>query len=669
MTRGLTRPFLAGLLGLWLVVPVGSRAGDANLDPTFGTFGIVTTTIGDASDVAVAGARQGDGKIVVAGISHEFATAGDAILARYLPNGALDPSFGVGGIVITDVGGDYEQFVAVAIQPDGNVVAAGAVFGLTEAKFLVARYLPDGTPDPAFGVGGIVTTSIGGTRAQATAVALQPDGKIVASGSAVIGGTYRFAVARYEDDGDLDASFGTGGVVVTDVGGEGAATGLVRQPDGSLVVAGTRYTDNTFTDGDIVLAGYTEAGSADGAFGTGGITVTDLGPGIANAENLIRQTDGKLVLVGARYDGDYNTHAAVAVLRYTSNGNPDGTFGAGGVVITDLATGHDSAHGITQLADGRLVVVGQSGPLPVLNGGLDWLVLRYDATGTLDPTFGTGGHLTLGIGSSNDFANDVLAQPDGKIVVVGGGQLVGSASGAFALARFGGACGDGAAGPSEECDDGNATDGDCCSRGCQAQPVGSACTGNGSLCKVSQCNADAQCGRPIPATGCKLPTIPLKSQLQFRDKTPDKGDLAAWKWLKGDATALAAFGSPLTTTSYALCVYGDTPESLLFETNAPAGGTCHGRPCWRAVSTKGFKYADRDATPDGNMMTLLKAGDAGKASATVKGKGGNLALPPLPLPLPVRAQLRASTGACWEADFSAAGVKVNDATQFKGKSD
>jgi uncharacterized delta-60 repeat protein len=664
---------LFGLLGV-LLVPFVVRAGDSNLDPTFGTFGITTTAIGYPDDVGIAGALQSDGKLVVVGVSHDNTlVASDVAVVRLLSNGQLDPSFGSGGKVTTDVTfGD--QGSAVAIQSDGKIVVAGNTDDGSLLQFLVARYLPNGSPDGAFGVGGVALTDIGGERAQAEAVLLDPDGRIVVAGSAVIGGDYKIAVARYEDDGSLDESFGMGGIVVTDVAGEGVANGIVRQNDGKLVVAGTRYGNLSFNTSDVVLVRYTDTGSADGAFGAGGIVTRDLGPGIDDGEAVLLQPDGKLVVSGTHYTGDQSTNSAATLLRFLPSGSPDGAFGVAGAVITDLTPGHEAGEGVTRLPDGRYVVVGESGPLPLSNQGLDWLVLRYNANGSLDPTFGTGGHLTLGIGApgnSNDFAHDVLRQPDGKIVVFGSGFNVDGDPGRIAVARFGGTCGNGVLNPGEECDDGNATNGDCCSIGCQAEPAGGACLNNNSLCKASQCDGAGHCGRPLAASGCKLPTVPLKSQLQFKDKTPDKGDLAVWKWMKGAATSLTDYGDPTSTTSYALCVYqgSSATGALLFETDAPAGGTCHNRPCWKALNGKGFKYADRDATPNGDIANQLKTGDAGKAHALVRGKGVDLNLPALPLPLPVRAQLRASNGMCWEADFSSAGVKANDTTQFNGKSD
>ncbi len=669
MRPNVTRPFVLAILCL-LLAPLAARAGDSNLDATFGSFGVVTTAIGYPNDLATAGAQQADGKLVIVGDSHNADTTGDLGVIRLLPNGQLDPAFGTGGRVTTDVS-FHDQGSAVAIQPDGKIVVAGDTDDFSTIQFLVTRYLSNGSPDGAFGVDGVVTTSIGGVRAQATSVLVDPDGRIVVAGSAVIAGDYKVAVARYDEDGTLDPTFGTGGVVITDVGGEGTIDAVARQTDGKLVVAGTRYGNLAFNTADVLLVRYTDSGSADGAFGAGGIVTRDLGPGIDDGEDLLIQPDGKLVVSGTHYVGDSSTNSATTLLRFLPSGSADGAFGIAGAVITDLTPGHETGEAVTRLPDGRFVVVGESGPLPLSSNGLDWLVLRYNANGTLDSTFGTGGHLTLSIGTDSDFAHDILRQSDGKIVVVGSGFGVDGDPGRFAIARFGGNCGNGIINPGEQCDDGNAVDGDCCSRGCQAEAAGISCSGNTSLCKLNQCDGAGHCGRSFAASGCLQPTVPLKSELQFKDKSPNKRDTAGWKWVRGAATQLGDFGDPTTTTSYALCVYqgSSATGALLFETDAPAGGICHTKACWKAIFGKGYKYTDRDATPNGDISTMLRAGDVGKARALVKGKGEHMTLPPLPLPLPVRTQLRASNGKCWEADYSSAGVRVNDTTQFKGRSD
>lgn len=140
-------------------------------------------------------------------------------------------------------------------------------------------------------------------------------------------------------------------------------------------------------------------------------------------------------------------------------------------------------------------------------------------------------------------------------------------------------------------------------------------------------------------------------------KTPDTGDNSAtFKWRFGEATTLAELGDPLNTDDYALCLYAGA--TLVFPGTAPAGGTCLGVPCWRPLGTTGLKYGDKEMTPEGAKLLLLKSGVSGRAKTTLNGKGVHLSdhplgLPAPPLALPVRAQLQGENGVCFEATFSA----------------
>jgi cysteine-rich repeat protein len=254
-------------------------------------------------------------------------------------------------------------------------------------------------------------------------------------------------------------------------------------------------------------------------------------------------------------------------------------------------------------------------------------------------------------------------------------------------------CGDGILDPGEACDDGNTAGGDCCSATCTAEPDGGSCddgeicTGgdqcaagvcagspvvdgtpcdDGSECTADGCQAGSCVGVPEPADDCKAPTLPLKSQLVMKDKSPDKGDQVVWKWTKGEETTLPQLGDPTTTDDYELCVYGPGP-SLLFVGRIPAGGSCADKPCWKTITGKGYAYKDKLRTPDGMEKLSLSAGIDGAAKISAKGKGDLLDMPALgDLALPVEAQLHGA-GQCWAATYSTA--IVNTAAQFKAKSD
>jgi uncharacterized delta-60 repeat protein len=281
---------------------------DGSLDATFGDDGKVTTDIGALLGIVGANARasavvlQPDGKIVA---------VGGNFFVRYHADGALDASFGEGGV--TTIGqrpmeGTFD-LSAAALQPDGKIVAAGFVNNLNTSpafpfvsSFVLARVLPDGAFDTSFGSDGLVKTNIA-LNAEANAVALQPDGKIVAAGRTVEATddpnifARNFTLARYLPDGMLDTSFGSGGLVTTDFGGGSSANGVILQPDGKIVAAGSASNES-----DFALARYLQDGALDTTFSGDGL-VTTPDPQFSFALGLALQPDGRLVLAGATLSG------------------------------------------------------------------------------------------------------------------------------------------------------------------------------------------------------------------------------------------------------------------------------------------------------------------------------------------------------------------------------
>jgi uncharacterized delta-60 repeat protein len=221
---------------------------DGSPDSTFGTYGKVTTDFGH-TDRALALIIQENGKIVAVGESYPAALA----LVRYNSDGSLDSSFGIGGKVVSEFAdSDQETVNSALIQRDGKIVVAGHTFRASggsnvdpDMNFILVRYNPDGSLDPTFGAGGRVTTDFGGLDG-ANALAIQSDGKLVAAGVGARAGSLlgdEFALARYNPDGSLDPTFGTGGKVRTDFGGSGlagpdAAYAVAIQPDGKIIAAG-----------------------------------------------------------------------------------------------------------------------------------------------------------------------------------------------------------------------------------------------------------------------------------------------------------------------------------------------------------------------------------------------------------------------------------------------
>lgn len=264
-------------------------------------------------------------------------------------------------------------------------------------------------------------------------------------------------------------------------------------------------------------------------------------------------------------------------------------------------------------------------------------------------------------------------------------------------------CGDGNLEELEQCDDGNTLPGDCCAADCTfesaetvCRPAASACdlpetcTGSSGTCPddlakaagtpdpscdaCEACNGAGQCAVG-PVNGCKLPIESVRSKLAMKNRTPDDGDVLEWKWLKGEETVTADYGDPVLTTDYRLCLFdlsGETP-ALFTQVAAPAAGNCTSKPCWKGLGKvpgiKGYRYNDKEATPDGLKGMTLTPGTDGNAKVVLKAQGENLALPlaEVPVPLPIKVQLQASNGTCFEETYSTA--EKNDGKDFKANGD
>jgi uncharacterized delta-60 repeat protein len=416
-----------------LSVPALARYdNDGSLDPTFGLDGRVALQLGDSAIRALA--RQTDGKLLAAGRAMSPGSTGqsqgtndndDFAVVRYSADGSLDSGFGDGGKVVTDLDG-IDQATALILQADGRIVAGGGSRSTGRGEdFALVRYETDGSLDTSFGTGGKVLTDFGGGSDSAKALALLPDGGLIAAGYGQAG-TSDFALVRYGPDGALDGSFGTGGKVLTDLGGIDQATAVVVQPDGKVVAAG--WSAQPYQGGganhQFALVRYNFDGSLDSTFGIGGVVLDELG-GADLASSLVLQADGKLVVAGRAVYVPGEGDASLALARYNSDGSLDGTFGQGGTVLTPHGL-YDQANALVLQPDGKLVVAGR-----VSTGGDDdFALLRYEANGVPDESFGPGG-LQLTDFSASDTANALLLLPDGRLVA--GGQ----AGGTFALARYG----------------------------------------------------------------------------------------------------------------------------------------------------------------------------------------------------------------------------------------
>jgi uncharacterized delta-60 repeat protein len=418
-----------------------ARAADGDLDPLFGSGGMVMTDLGKSTDLAEAVAIQADGKLVVVGTTYknnDFSDE-DFVVTRYNTDGTLDITFGNRGKVRTDFPGLAAVPSSVVIQPDGKIVVAGGAFPLFTflGDFKVARYNPNGTLDTSFGEGGIVTTTFP-EGSYAFDVALQPDGKIIAAGTVfvdfIIGESSNtdFALARYNPDGTPDATFGNGGQVSTDfVGLEDDAFSILIQPDGKIVAVGSANDPATFYD--FAAARYLSNGTIDTTFGVAGKVRTDFGDqNFDRARSAALQPDGKIVAAGfAISHGGGVQNFAVA--RYTSNGVLDTSFSRDGETQIDFGNCCQGATKVLLQSDGKIIAVGGSNGE---SGEDDFLLARLSPRGSIDNTFGIGGKVRTSFGDLNGGANGAALQSDGKIVAVGFQATFSNQFANFALARY-----------------------------------------------------------------------------------------------------------------------------------------------------------------------------------------------------------------------------------------
>jgi uncharacterized delta-60 repeat protein len=350
---------------------------DGSLDATFGTGGIVFTDLNAGSgDVARGLVLQADGRIVVAGDSTMSVSpfGQDFAVVRYNTDGTLDTTFGTGGVVLTDFGASFfEEAFAVAIDSAGRIVVAGGSYTFaTQRDFAVARYNPDGSLDPSFNGDGRAITAISANNFDVAAdVAIQADDKIVVAGFA----DSNFAVARFNVDGTLDGS------ATTNFGGLfAAATAVLIQPDGKVLAVGST-TSTTTTD--FALVRFNTDGTPDATFGINGHVMTDF-TATDVLTDVVLQADGRIVVTGRTFDQTNGDDFALA--RYEANGTLDATFGTAGIVRTDIATSSDEARGMAIQADGKIVVAGATAFGPAIGSG-DFAVLRYEGPPAQELTF------------------------------------------------------------------------------------------------------------------------------------------------------------------------------------------------------------------------------------------------------------------------------------------
>jgi uncharacterized delta-60 repeat protein len=432
----LSRPKLVMVLtALALLAPAmgATAAVPGELDPTFGSGGKALAPFGPESGAGGV-AVQPDGKILLAGGS-EAAQAFS--IARLLPNGSPDPSWGGGDGVVTTPLGEFAGALDVAVQPDGKVVAVGQAKGAENEDFAILRYLSNGELDPGFGEGGIVILPVGTLGDTARAVAIGPGSRIAVTGTSDRPGFGNGAgVAVLESDGTPETAFAGDGttVIETESGFDDRGEGIAVQPDGKVLIADS--TGGGGGDGFTVVRLGLD-GKPDPSFGGDGVVETPI-PGEGGIEegrisDVVVQPDGRIV--GGGYGFDYTGEPPEFVgkfelVRYLSNGELDPSFGNGGMVGVRPPGEHSFGRALGLAANGKLVLGGtydvSEDPLEEREAPA---LIRVNPNGSLDSSFGKGGVVlgTLGAGIEEESLEGLAIQPHGKIVTTG--NRFGEASG------------------------------------------------------------------------------------------------------------------------------------------------------------------------------------------------------------------------------------------------
>jgi cysteine-rich repeat protein len=591
-----------------------------------------------------------------------------AVFARNPGTGALTPV----AVVRDGIDGvdGLDGARSVAVSPDGAHVYvastsedAVAAFRREQASGLLT---PIGVArDGVAGVAGLdgafaITVSADGRSVYVASIVANA---VVAFARDVVSGVLTFVDVEQDGVGGTDGLFGALDVAVSSDGGhvyavslvDDALVAFVRDPaTGALSLleihrdglAGIDGLDN----GESVVVSPDGAHVYAAASGDHAVTAFHRDP-----------TTGRLTFLQAVRDGvdatGLNNVHAIAI-------SPDGfrLFAAGSGADALVALTRDVGSGLLTFADvARNGVAGVDGLR-----GAEAVVVSPDASHVYLASTADDAVAVFGFGCGDGVLAPGEACDDGNPVPGDGCEPNCAPTG----------CGDGSVAGAEECDDGNVLNGDCCSRGCRYEVAGSACASDGMECTDDRCDGTGTCthtlttgpcddgslctrndscadgvcaGEPVPAPSCRAPTLSRRGSVLLQTER------LRWLWVRGEATAVGAFGDPTLPggTSYELCVYdASADEQPRLSALVPPGGACGGQRCWRTAAGGRLDYDHAFGGVDGLTFLRLKPGVSGRARVEVRGAGPRLSVPSLAFVPPVVVQLHSSEGECWGAEYS-----------------
>ncbi len=342
----------------------------------------------------------------------------------YAQSGVLDTSFGTDGVVTTAVHSNYNMAETTVVQADGKILVAGSAGTPSTYQMAVARYNEDGSLDISFGNGGTLRFPVGPSKSFVMDMAQQPDGKILLGGRTWDNVSGDFALIRLNEDGSFDDTFGTNGISRLETTETEASESIALLDDGTVLMVG--YKDDNFT-----VAKFNTDGSLDTTFGVNGWVVLTYDNASSFADDVNIQDDGKIVIAGFALNGDNRFQIAAA--RLNADGSVDNSFGTNGKVIFNVGEWNDFGEGVAIQSDGKILIGGHKW-ISNVQQKHDLFVARLNTDGSLDTSYGNNGVATARLVDGANYSNGIVLQADDKPILAGYTILQGEIN--MAMVRF-----------------------------------------------------------------------------------------------------------------------------------------------------------------------------------------------------------------------------------------